>query len=101
MKLASLKAGGRDGTLIVVNRDLTQYVMAADVADTLSLLEPEQAALAFRLLPRDHAGDAFAELEHDRQEQLIEELGAQRIGHGTTLLDDPEVVDLVRERGLA
>jgi magnesium transporter len=51
-------------------------VAPADVADTLSLLEPEQAALAFRLLPRDHAGDAFAELEHDRQEQLIEELGA-------------------------
>jgi magnesium transporter len=51
-------------------------VAPADVADTLSLLEPEEAALAFRLLPRDHAGDAFAELEPDRQEQLIEELGA-------------------------
>ncbi|MCG6923792.1 MAG: magnesium transporter [Acidobacteria bacterium] len=51
-------------------------VAPADVADTLSLLEPEQAALAFRLLPRDHAGEAFAELEPDRQEHLIEELGA-------------------------
>lgn len=28
----------------------------------------------------------------------IEQLGAQRIGHGTTLLEDPAVVDLVRER---
>ena len=28
----------------------------------------------------------------------IEVLGAQRIGHGTTLLEDPAVVDLVRER---
>lgn len=28
----------------------------------------------------------------------IETLGAQRIGHGTTLLDDPSVVDLVLER---
>ena len=35
MKLASLKAGGRDGTLIVVNRDLTQFVAVADVAETL------------------------------------------------------------------
>jgi magnesium transporter len=51
-------------------------VAPADVADTLSLREPEQAALAFRLLPRDHAGEAFAELEPDRQEHLIEELGA-------------------------
>jgi magnesium transporter len=51
-------------------------VAPADVADTLSLLEAEQAALAFRLLPRDHAGEAFAELEPDNQERLIEELGA-------------------------
>lgn len=30
----------------------------------------------------------------------IERLHAQRIGHGTTLLDDPAVVDLVRARGV-
>jgi len=30
----------------------------------------------------------------------IAQLGAQRIGHGTTLLADPRVVDLVRERGV-
>jgi adenosine deaminase len=30
----------------------------------------------------------------------IEELHAQRIGHGTTLLDDPRVRDLVAERGV-
>ena len=30
----------------------------------------------------------------------IEELGAERIGHGTSLLDDPDVADLVRERGV-
>ncbi len=30
--------------------------------------------------------------------EAIELLGAQRIGHGTTLLEDPAVVDLVRER---
>lgn len=35
MKLASLKAGGRDGSLIVVSRDLSRYVMATDVAPTL------------------------------------------------------------------
>ncbi len=29
----------------------------------------------------------------------IEQLGAQRIGHGTTLLEDPAVLDLVLERG--
>ena len=35
MKLASLKSGGRDGTLIVVDRALTQYVQAGDVAGTM------------------------------------------------------------------
>lgn len=35
MKLASLKAGGRDGTLIVANRSLTSYVPATDIAATL------------------------------------------------------------------
>ncbi len=37
MKLASLKAGGRDGSLIVVNRALNQYVSAADVALTMQM----------------------------------------------------------------
>jgi len=57
-------------------RALLRERAPADVADTLSHLEPEQAALAFRLLPRDQAGDAFAGLEADHQERLIEELGA-------------------------
>jgi len=35
LKLASLKTGGRDGTLIVVNRELTHYVLATEVAATL------------------------------------------------------------------
>ncbi len=35
MKLASLKTGGRDGSLIVVSRDLARYVSAADIAPTL------------------------------------------------------------------
>ena len=35
MKLASLKEGGRDGTLIVVSRDLTRAVKASGIAATL------------------------------------------------------------------
>lgn len=35
MKLATLKSGGRDGSLIVVNRDLTHWVSAVDIAKTL------------------------------------------------------------------
>jgi fumarylacetoacetate (FAA) hydrolase len=35
MKLATLKSGGRDGTLIVVSRDLTRGVRVPDIAATL------------------------------------------------------------------
>jgi fumarylacetoacetate (FAA) hydrolase len=35
LKLASLKSGGRDGTLIVVNRALTQFMVASEIAGTL------------------------------------------------------------------
>lgn len=49
MKLASLKAGGRDGTLIVVNRDLTQFVAVADVAETLQQAMDDWSNAAPRL----------------------------------------------------
>jgi fumarylacetoacetate (FAA) hydrolase len=35
MKLASLKEGGRDGTLVVVSRDLTKAVKATGIASTM------------------------------------------------------------------
>ena len=35
MKLGSLKEGGRDGTLIVVSRDLSRAVRATGIAPTL------------------------------------------------------------------
>ncbi|MGV8940668.1 MAG: fumarylacetoacetate hydrolase family protein [Lysobacter sp.] len=61
MKLGSLKEGGRDGTLIVVARDLTQAVRATGIADTLqraledwSNIAPRLNALSEKL----NAGDA-------------------------------------------
>jgi fumarylacetoacetate (FAA) hydrolase len=35
MKFATLKAGGRDGTLVVVSRDLARYQTVGGVAPTL------------------------------------------------------------------
>src|SRR5690348_6045828 len=51
MKLGSLKEGGRDGTLVVVSRDLAHAVRASDIAPTL------QAALDdwHNTAPRLHA----------------------------------------------
>jgi fumarylacetoacetate (FAA) hydrolase len=49
LKLASLKTGGRDGALIVVNRALTQYVSAADIAPTLQQALDDWTVAAPRL----------------------------------------------------
>jgi fumarylacetoacetate (FAA) hydrolase len=66
MKLGSLKEGGRDGTLIVVSRDLTRAVKASGIAATLqaalddwSSIAPRLNALSEQLNDGDAAG-AFA-----------------------------------------
>jgi fumarylacetoacetate (FAA) hydrolase len=57
MKLASLKTGGRDGSLVVVSRDLKRYVSAADIAPTLQAALDDWQQAAPRLNAR------YAELE--------------------------------------
>ena len=66
MKLASLKDGGRDGTLIVVDRELTRAVRATNVAPTLqkalddwAVAAPKLRALAEQLAD-DKAPGSFA-----------------------------------------
>ncbi len=52
MKLASLKAGGRDGSLIIVSRDLAHFVAASDIAATLQLALDDWQQTAPRLNAR-------------------------------------------------
>lgn len=65
MKLGSLKEGGRDGTLIVVSRDLTKAVKAAGIANTLQAALDDWSNSAPRLnalyeqLNSDEASDSF------------------------------------------
>ncbi|MGI8559852.1 MAG: fumarylacetoacetate hydrolase family protein [Luteimonas sp.] len=68
MKLGSLKEGGRDGTLIVVSRDLSQAVRATGIAPTLqraledwSNLAPRLAALSDAL--NDGSADGAFDLD--------------------------------------
>lgn len=49
MKFASLKQGGRSGTLAVVSRDLTRCCTVADIAPTLQAVLDDWEALAPRL----------------------------------------------------
>src|SRR5690554_4663995 len=65
MKLGSLKEGGRDGTLIVVSRDLKRAVRATGIADTLQRALEDWSNVAPRLnslsdrLNNGSAEDAF------------------------------------------
>jgi len=56
-------------------RESLAGVPPVDIADLLAELPLEQAAVCFRLLPRDEAGDVFAELDADLQTDLIDQLG--------------------------
>ena len=49
MKLASLKAGGRDGTLVVVSRDLTRAAAVAEIAPSLQAALDRWAEIAPKL----------------------------------------------------
>ena len=49
MKIASLKTGGRDGSLIVVSRNLEHYVSAADISPTLQIALDDWQQTAPRL----------------------------------------------------
>ncbi|MGB3380069.1 MAG: FAA hydrolase family protein, partial [Rhodanobacter sp.] len=66
MKLGSLKEGGRDGTLIVVSRDLSRAVRADAIAPTLQAALDDWSNAAPRLnalseeLNAGHAAGAFA-----------------------------------------
>lgn len=66
MKLASLQSGGRDGRLVVVNRELNQAVAVPEIAHTLqqamdqwSLAEPRLQEV-YRKLQAGQCSDAFA-----------------------------------------
>lgn len=49
MKLATLKAGGRDGTLVVVSRDLTRCQPVPEIASTLQKALDDWANVAPQL----------------------------------------------------
>jgi len=66
MKLASLKAGGRDGTLIIVNRALTHFVPATGIAETMQQALDNWSTSAPRL------NALYEALEHGADQQVRE-----------------------------
>lgn len=84
----------RDGAYSEL-REALRGVPSADVADIIASLEPEQAAVCFRFLPRDDAGEVFAYLDPELQEQLVLKLGdsALRVVEGMSADDRVRLLD--------
>ncbi|HYE02849.1 MAG TPA: magnesium transporter [Phycisphaerales bacterium] len=68
---------------------------SADLADVVMALEPDEAAILFRFLPRDDAGEVFAYLPQEKQEELIGQLGASavRVIEGMDVDDRARLLD--------
>jgi adenosine deaminase len=92
---AMVRAGARRKG--VVGLDLAGGPMPAHGWALGDYAAPFRLAAELGLGRTVHAGEGRPPAEI---RTAIEVLGAQRIGHGTTLLDDPAVAELVRERGI-
>lgn len=68
-----------------------------DLADFLAELDDERRLTAFRLLPKDVAADAFAELDADVQEKLVLFTGDMRLGQILDALAVDDAVDMLQE----
>ena len=68
-----------------------------DVAEFIEDLEPEQAAVCFKLLHKDMAADVFAKMEGDVRTHLIEALTDREVQNLIEELFLDDAVDLVEE----
>lgn len=69
----------------------------ADIADLVSGLGRDEAALLFRLLPRDLAADVFSYLDSDQQQLLIEALSTDRLAAIINEMDPDDRTALLEE----
>lgn len=84
---------GRFGDL----REALHGIPAADTADIFAELSPAEAAVAFRFLQRDDAGQVFSYLSQERQEELITELGTDGSLRVIEAMDPDDRVKLLDE----
>ena len=72
-------------------RDVFATLEPADSSDVIETIDPdEDAAIAFRLLPRALSADVFAHFDTDTQERFLELLGGER---AVRLLEDMDADD--------
>jgi magnesium transporter len=69
----------------------------ADVAELVDGLDDAHAAVVFRLLPHDLAGDTFSYLDFDQQQDLIAKLGTERLAELINDMDPDDRTALLEE----
>ncbi|HLM53772.1 MAG TPA: fumarylacetoacetate hydrolase family protein [Pseudoxanthomonas sp.] len=100
MKLGSIKEGGRDGTLVVVSRDLAQAVRAAGIVSTLQQALEDWSNVAPRLNALSeslHGGDADGVFDLDMKALAAPLPRAYEFVDGSAYL--PHVERVRRARG--
>ncbi|GBD43678.1 Magnesium transporter MgtE [bacterium HR40] len=77
--------------------ELVAGLHAADLADLLQLLEPEQRLALTRALGERLDPETFSYLEEEVREELVEALGVERVAEIVSGLETDDVVDLLSE----
>lgn len=90
------------GTLLESKRystikDILVTMNGADIASVFSSLEPEALPLLFRLLPKELAAEAFAEMGTEEQALLIDGFSDRELQDVVNELFVDDAVDLVEE----
>lgn len=78
-------------------RSILNVMNAVDIASLLSELEDKELVLAFRLIPKEKAADAFAEMDSTMQAYLVEMFTEKELRE---ILDDlymDDTVDMLEE----
>ncbi len=76
---------------------LLSDVNAIDIAEALSELSESYMRMAFRLLPKDQAADAFVAMEHEEQESLIRSFTDKELVAIVEELSVDDAVDIIGE----
>jgi magnesium transporter len=86
----------RDGAYSEL-RSALHGIPFADIADIITSLEPDQRAVCFRFLTRDDAGEVFAYLSPEMQEELVLRLGDKDTVRVVEGMDPDDRVRLIDE----
>jgi magnesium transporter len=79
---------------------LKEYVSEkepADIAEIFEELEPEQAVILFRLLPKETAAEAFVEMDSEEQIDLIKKFSDRELSAVFSEMFFDDIADIVEE----